>query len=1009
MKMTLKLKLVLILVAFTLIPASIQFYITYQNNVKALHEKSFENLLSIRENKSKQISDLFKVMGNQVQVISKNPLIKDSIVKFSHEYNKIEESYKKRPDDIAKMKSSLEAYYTEKFATEYMSTNNNQKAEGLNEALDTLGPAAIALQYHYISNNKNPLGSKHLLTKAKDGSEWSNIHEKNHPFLKNYLETFGYYDIFLVDIDTGAIVYSVYKELDFGTSLISGPYKDTNFAQLFNKIKDSDNNSVQVVDLDKYFPSYQLPAGFIGVPVYNNNKKVGALIFQIPVEKIDAIMTSNKAWKKSGYGDSGEVYLVGKDLKMRSLSRFLAEDSVNYFKLINDIGTNEEVINYIKSKDTTTISQVVDTEGVRAAFEGKVGNAVFNDYRGVAVMSSYNLLDLYGLKWAIMSEIDEEEVLTSINDLSQLLVLTILGMTLFGVGIAWYTARKITNPIISAAEAVKGMADGNLDQHVECTSQDEVGDMALSINDTLKKIENTFGSKKVNWVNLEEMKKAEAKARKEAKAEAQQAKIAKQQADEAMNTAQEEKRLAETAKSEAQEAQSLVEAEKKNAQEAMEKAKDALKLAEIEKEKGQKATKEVERAKVDVEKALKDAQIQKENAQVAEKSAQEEKDSAKIAKNEAQVAKEEALRAQNLAGQSNKKIESLLLKSKEEADELQEKVKSILHIVDLASKGNLTQKITVVGEDPIGKVGRGLKTFFENISDNLIEIDHASRKLGLASEELKTNGEILKENSHKTDTESSNANGVSTDVNTGMSNLRTEIDEFIGSIRDITQTTSEAIKLTNAASEKSDSANMLIKRLGESSSDIGSVIKLIASIAQQTNLLALNATIEAARAGDAGRGFAVVANEVKELAKQTASASDEITQKIEAIQNDSIDAVSAIGEIAETIEKVNENTNNISVAVTKQTETSNIVSKIVNESASNVGNIVGSVQRVQESAKSTLEAADKNTHSADELSLIAENLNSLVGHFELGDLQKEDNEEASGVTSSPPKVEKLAS
>jgi methyl-accepting chemotaxis protein len=209
------------------------------------------------------------------------------------------------------------------------------------------------------------------------------------------------------------------------------------------------------------------------------------------------------------------------------------------------------------------------------------------------------------------------------------------------------------------------------------------------------------------------------------------------------------------------------------------------------------------------------------------------------------------------------------------------------------------------------------------------------------------------------------------------------MEQMVSAIREITKTTNEAASMTNEAMRLAESTNKIIHQLGESSMDIGNVIKVISTIAQQTNLLALNATIEAARAGEAGKGFAVVANEVKELAKQTATATSEITKKIEAIQNDSKGAVDAISEITSAIEKVNGYTSNIAASVEEQAATTNEVTRIVGESAEGVKQISENITQVSQAAANTGKDAGLAQQAAKGVEDTAELLKKYVSRLKL--------------------------
>ena len=211
--------------------------------------------------------------------------------------------------------------------------------------------------------------------------------------------------------------------------------------------------------------------------------------------------------------------------------------------------------------------------------------------------------------------------------------------------------------------------------------------------------------------------------------------------------------------------------------------------------------------------------------------------------------------------------------------------------------------------------------------------------------------------------------------------MATATEQMGASVREIAKNANEAARVGTTAVEMAEGTNETIAKLGQSSTEIGNVIKVITSIAEQTNLLALNATIEAARAGEAGKGFAVVANEVKELANQTAKATEDISQKIEAIQTDTRGAVEAIGQVGTIINQINDIQNTIASAVEEQTATTNEISRSVSEAARGSSEITENIARVAQAAESTSAGAGDTRKAADAMSGMADELQQLVGQF----------------------------
>lgn len=227
------------------------------------------------------------------------------------------------------------------------------------------------------------------------------------------------------------------------------------------------------------------------------------------------------------------------------------------------------------------------------------------------------------------------------------------------------------------------------------------------------------------------------------------------------------------------------------------------------------------------------------------------------------------------------------------------------------------------------------------------------------------------------ETASALASASAEDVAIGVQTVAANIEEMIASIKEISRSTSESSQMARMTLEKAQESNATITKLGISSQEVGDVIKVISSIAQQTNLLALNATIEAARAGEAGRGFAVVANEVKELAKQTARATDDITHKIGAIQNDTKGAVEAISGISQAVEKLNGISGIIAAAVEEQTATTNEISRIVVQSKKGVENIVDVIKDVSRSATEGHAGSEQTLTASRELAKLAGKLTTI--------------------------------
>ncbi len=473
MKLNMKTKLVLGSILLGVLPALLMAVVISWQSIESgrsvMEEQAMEKLVALRTAKKVEIEKYFQMLNNQVLTFSNDREIIDAMKAFKGGFREF------RQDNYAtadiNTHSQLADYYQQLFLNEYRSRNDNATVD-VKQLMSSLDKDSVALQSWYISGNEHPLGEKDSLMRANDSSLYSELHQYHHPHIRDFQQKFGYYDIFLVDPDSGDIVYSVFKELDYSTSLIDGPYANSGIGQAFKAANAAvDNEFVTITDFAPYTPSYEDPAAFIASPIYDGGVKVGVLIFQMPIDAISDIMTYGGEWSKAGMGDSAETYLVGADKTMRSLGRFLVDDKAGYLNALEATSMPDSLRKTIETKNTTIGLQPVHSPGVQAALNGKTGHAIFADYRNIPVLSAYSPVDIPGLSWVILSEVDEAEAFAPVahvvKNIIKWALIFLVVLVAIAVGFGKVFAELINKPIEHIidfmTEIAKELEDGNAD------------------------------------------------------------------------------------------------------------------------------------------------------------------------------------------------------------------------------------------------------------------------------------------------------------------------------------------------------------------------------------------------------------------------------------------------------------------------------------------------------------------------------------------------------------------
>ncbi|MEU4692686.1 methyl-accepting chemotaxis protein [Actinoplanes sp. NPDC023714] len=308
-------------------------------------------------------------------------------------------------------------------------------------------------------------------------------------------------------------------------------------------------------------------------------------------------------------------------------------------------------------------------------------------------------------------------------------------------------------------------------------------------------------------------------------------------------------------------------------------------------------------------------------------------------------------------------------------------VESVSHIAEGLAEGDLTRTTGVTTHDEIGRMAAALDKGIARLREDVVQLAGSAGTIQSAAAQLSSVSVAVDAAAQQASSQAGTVAAAADVVSNNLQFVSAGSQEMGSAIRDISVSTTEATQVAAQAVQVASQTNAIVARLGESSEEIATVVKVITSIAEQTNLLALNATIEAARAGEVGKGFAVVAGEVKDLAQETAKATEDISQRVQAIQADTSGAVTAIGEISAIIERINGLQLTIASAVEEQTATTQEMNRTLTEAAGSAGDIAVTITTVSDATRRTTETVGDTRTAADDLNVTAAQLQSVVSRF----------------------------
>jgi len=446
----------------------------------AIEEQVKARLLAMREIKKSELATYLHSREKQIKNFSTDPYF----VSVTQEFTS---AFKKYPaGDTADKLSTLTDFYKNDYTTEF--TKQNSQPPTMDHYIDKLNDSAIALQFQFLSLSESPIGSKQDTIDPDDESQYAEVHSSYHTTILQMLKKLDLEDILIADAH-GNIVYSAMKNIDFATSLMTGPLKDSPLGKAFKRaIEKQDSEFVELTDLHAYTPTYNNSSAFILSPIQDLLEEdafeiLGTLIFKLPSNHINNIMTGHNQWQNIGLGTSGESYLVGSDKIMRSISREIVEHKESYIQTLRDNNIVSDTI----TKKNTTLGLLLKGNYIDAAIAGKSGIEVSQNYLGREVLTAYTPFTALNMHWTIISEILTDEAFEATRELSSTLINSAIVVTIVMVILASIAGGifsvTLTKPIIKLKSVVHEIDKNNdLTIRVDVNSTDEIGQMSASFN-----------------------------------------------------------------------------------------------------------------------------------------------------------------------------------------------------------------------------------------------------------------------------------------------------------------------------------------------------------------------------------------------------------------------------------------------------------------------------------------------------------------------------------------------
>jgi methyl-accepting chemotaxis protein len=457
-KLSLKAKLMLTMMGLATFVSIGSQSIGYYQSRSALTESASNTIRGISGSKRDHLIDQIQLFEEQLRQISTTPRTQYLLQELSSAFTDLNPSSMANYNET-EAKASIKAFYESQFIPTFNGKNTAAPMSS-SEFISKLSPEGIYLQYKYVSSNPHGLGEKNNLFDANDGTMWSAFHKETHSDQKPIVDALGLYDVFFVNPE-GYVVYSDFKELDFATSLVNGPFAQSGIGEAFRLAKDStDPQKVFMTDMKPYFPSYMDSAVFMSMPVINESQKnLGVIIIQLPLAVFNDILSSNKRWESLGLSASGDIFLVNKDLQVMTALRGIQEDKDAFIKGLEQTDKDKKSIQLMNLKGTTSLLfDYSDVKEWQTVVSGDSGMAVMPNLHGEEYFLYYTPMEIPGVDWYLVTRENVSDALAAVYSMQTFMTYFALIVQVIVIFVSFFFASYLVSEIVSQIQKLNSAA-----------------------------------------------------------------------------------------------------------------------------------------------------------------------------------------------------------------------------------------------------------------------------------------------------------------------------------------------------------------------------------------------------------------------------------------------------------------------------------------------------------------------------------------------------------------------